>query len=95
MLLSLYAIEVGRQDYCSELPSQFVKGIGLLLEEQAHDTTHVLTISSFSHNGSDDTEVENLRFLSFSKTPRIVRTNKSRLILNFLRENAEQSILHQ
>jgi hypothetical protein len=42
-------------------------------------------------NGSDETEVENLRFISFTKTPRIVKPNKSQLILNFLRENVDRA----
>lgn len=42
-------------------------------------------------NGSDDTEVDNLKFLSFSKTPRIVKPNKSQLILDFLRQNADKA----
>ncbi len=42
-------------------------------------------------NGSDETEVENLRFLSFSGTPRIVKPNKSQLILSFLRENIDKA----
>ncbi len=40
-------------------------------------------------NGSDETEAENLRFLSFSKTPRIAKPNKSQLILSFLRDNVD------
>jgi len=42
-------------------------------------------------NGSDETEVENLRFLSFGKTPRVVKPNKSQLILNFLRKNIDKA----
>ena len=42
-------------------------------------------------NGSDETEAENLRFLSFSRTPRIVKPNKSQLILSFLRENIDRA----
>lgn len=42
-------------------------------------------------NGSDETEVENLRFLSFFKTPRIAKPNKSQLILTFLRENVDRA----
>ena len=42
-------------------------------------------------NGFDETQVENLRFLSFAKTPRIVKPNKSQLILNFLRENLDKA----
>jgi hypothetical protein len=38
-------------------------------------------------NGSVETEAENLRFLSFAKTPRIANPNKSQLILSFLRKN--------
>jgi hypothetical protein len=40
-------------------------------------------------NSSDETEAGNLRFLSFSKRPRIVKTNKSQLILTFLRESID------
>jgi hypothetical protein len=43
------------------------------------------------HNDADETEVENLRFLSFKKTPRIVKPNKSQLILNFLKENLDKA----
>jgi len=42
-------------------------------------------------SGSDEKQMEGLRFLSFSKTPKIVRTNKSQLILNFLRENLDRA----
>jgi hypothetical protein len=35
--------------------------------------------------------VESLRFISFSKTPKIVKLNKSQLILNFLRENLDKA----
>ena len=42
-------------------------------------------------NGSDETEAENLRFLYFSKTPRIAKPNKSQLILTFLRENVDRA----
>jgi hypothetical protein len=42
-------------------------------------------------NGSDEMEVENLSFLSFSNTPRIVKPNKSQLILSFLRENIDKA----
>ena len=35
--------------------------------------------------------MENLRFLSFSKTPRIAKPNKSQLILTFLRENVDRA----
>jgi hypothetical protein len=42
-------------------------------------------------NGSDEVEVENLRFISFSKTPRIVKPNKSQLILTFLRKNIDKA----
>jgi hypothetical protein len=42
-------------------------------------------------DSSDETEVENLRYLSFSKTPRIIKPNKSQIILNFLRENVDKA----
>jgi hypothetical protein len=42
-------------------------------------------------NGSDETVVENLKFLSFSKTPRISKPNKSQIILNFLRQNVDKA----
>jgi hypothetical protein len=43
------------------------------------------------NNGSDEVEVENLRFISFSKTPRIDKPNKSQLIMTFLRENVDRA----
>ena len=43
------------------------------------------------HNGSDEAELESLKFLSFSGTPRIARPNKSQLILSFLRENVDKA----
>jgi len=36
-------------------------------------------------SGLDEKQVEGLRFLSFIKTPKVVRRNKSQLILSFLR----------
>jgi hypothetical protein len=42
-------------------------------------------------NGSDEMDVENLRFISFSKTPRIDKPNKSQLIMTFLRENVDRA----
>jgi hypothetical protein len=42
-------------------------------------------------DGSDATDVENLTFLSFSKTPRTVKPNKAQIILNFLRENGDRA----
>jgi hypothetical protein len=43
------------------------------------------------NSGSEETEAENLRFLSFTKTPRIVKPNKSQLILRFLRDNVDRA----
>ncbi len=43
------------------------------------------------HNGSEEMEVENLKFLSFSRTPRIAKPNKSQLILAFLRDNVDKA----
>jgi hypothetical protein len=42
-------------------------------------------------NGSDEADIGNLRFFSFSKTPKIVKPNKSQLILNFLRTNLDKA----
>jgi hypothetical protein len=42
-------------------------------------------------NGSDETDLENLRFLSFSETPKIVKPNKTQIILSFLRENVDRA----
>jgi hypothetical protein len=41
-------------------------------------------------NGADETELENLKFLSFVRTPKISKPNKSQLILSFLRENLDR-----
>ncbi len=42
-------------------------------------------------NGSDEMEVERLKFLCFEKTPRISKPNKSQLILSFLRDNVDKA----
>jgi hypothetical protein len=42
-------------------------------------------------NGSDEAGLQNQRFLSFRKTPRIVKANKSQLIRTFLRENLDKA----
>jgi hypothetical protein len=41
-------------------------------------------------NGADETELENLKFLSFVRTPKISKPNKSQLILSFLRNNFDR-----
>jgi len=40
---------------------------------------------------SDGKEIEDVKFLSSSKTPKIVKTKKSQLILNFLREDSDRA----
>jgi hypothetical protein len=40
---------------------------------------------------SDEKQADGSRFLSFSKTPKIVKTNKSQLILSFLKENPDRA----
>jgi len=42
-------------------------------------------------NGDEEAVAEEMRFLSHSKTPRIVRPNKAQLVLNFLRENPDKA----
>jgi len=42
-------------------------------------------------NRGDETVIDNVRFLTFAKTPKIQRENKAQLILAFLRENADRA----
>jgi len=42
-------------------------------------------------NDSEEEEVQKLKFLSFAKTPKIIKSNKSQIILNFLRENVDRA----
>jgi hypothetical protein len=42
-------------------------------------------------NRHDETVVDNIRFLTFAKTPKIQRENKSQLIMQFLRDNPDKA----
>jgi len=42
-------------------------------------------------NRHDETIIDNIRFLSFAKTPKIQRENKAQLIMQFLRDNPDKA----
>jgi len=42
-------------------------------------------------NRCDETVIDNIRFLTFAKTPKIQRENKAQLILAFLRDNPDRA----
>jgi hypothetical protein len=42
-------------------------------------------------NGSEDNLIDGLRFLSFLQTPKMAKHDKAQLVLNFLRENANNA----
>jgi hypothetical protein len=42
-------------------------------------------------SGFEEREIQNLRFISYSKTPRIIKPNKSQLIVKYLKENSDRA----
>jgi hypothetical protein len=53
--------------------------------------TRVFYLYSLATDHYDETVINNIRFLTYTKTPKMKRENKSQLILAFLRENADRA----